>query len=103
LFKKKLIETNLLKVEIDRLTLELSGLNPESKEYAQTVEQLAVLHKLWLSERKQPLFSPDALLAAATNLFGIGLIMSHERLNVITTKALGFVTKPTLKAGPTIK
>ena len=37
--------------------------------------------------------SPDALLAAAVNLAGILAILHHERVNVITSKALGFVMK----------
>lgn len=103
MFKKKPIEPGPLKVEIDRLTLELHGLQPQSIEYTKTVEQLVALHKLWLSEKKPSMFSPDALLSVASNLLGIGMIMGFEKTNVITTKALGFVSKPILKTGPTIK
>lgn len=37
--------------------------------------------------------SPDTWAIVAANLVGIGLILGHERLNVITTKALGFIMR----------
>lgn len=37
--------------------------------------------------------SKDALVAAAASILGIGLIINYERLNVIASKALGFVLK----------
>jgi len=33
------------------------------------------------------------VIAAMTNIIGILLIINHERLNVITTKAIGFIAK----------
>ena len=35
----------------------------------------------------------DTLVLVGANLAGIALILGHERLNVVTTKALGFVSK----------
>lgn len=38
-------------------------------------------------------FSPDTLLTVAGNLFGILLILNFEKLDIIRSKALGFVIK----------
>lgn len=45
-----------------------------------------------LREKPQRI-TPDALLAAGVNLAGILAILHHERVNVIASKALSFVTK----------
>lgn len=37
--------------------------------------------------------SPDTIVVVAANLLGILLILNHERLDIISTKALGFVIK----------
>ena len=37
--------------------------------------------------------SPDTMAIVAGNLLGIALIVGHERMNVVTSKALGFVLK----------
>ena len=39
------------------------------------------------------LIKPDTIALIAANLLGIGLILSYEKLNVITSKALGFVIR----------
>lgn len=37
--------------------------------------------------------SPDVLLTVAANLVGIVLILKHEKIDIITSKALNFVLK----------
>jgi len=37
--------------------------------------------------------SPDTLLVVAGNLLGIVLILTYEKANIITTKALNFILK----------
>ena len=37
--------------------------------------------------------SPDTIMTVAGNLIGIVLILKHEELNVITSKALSFIMK----------
>lgn len=37
--------------------------------------------------------SPDTMAVIAANLLGILLVLKHERLNIVTSKALGFITK----------
>lgn len=65
----------------------------DSEEYATTLDMIVKLHKLQADEKPQQV-SPDTLVLAAVNLLGIVMILSHERLNVITTKATSLVLKP---------
>jgi len=73
-------------------TDELLKHQPESPEYVKIVDQLERLNKIALSNRRDRV-STDGIIASLTSLLGIGMIIRHEQLNVITTKAIGFVTK----------
>ena len=59
------------------------------REMNDELERLYAMKKANKSSR----VSPDALVAVAGNLLGIGLILQHERLHVVTSKALSFVMK----------
>jgi hypothetical protein len=78
--------------------------DPETEEYANLVDQLAKLYKMKEIESNCQMkarefdsrkfgMSPDVLATVAANIFGIVAIIAHERVNVITTKALGFVMR----------
>ena len=103
MFKKKQTTTDPLKEELDRVLDELAGLSSVTKEYAAAVEQYETLYKLWTSTKKKSLFSGDAMLGAASHLLGLGMILGFEKANVLTSKAISFVHKPTLKTGPITK
>lgn len=60
--------------------------------YAKMVEQLAKLYKLKEIEIPRRV-NPDTLAMIAGNIIGIILILGHERANVITSKAIGFVLR----------
>jgi hypothetical protein len=45
-------------------------------------------------DNRSPRVSPDTALLSATNILGILLIIRHEYVNVITSKAQSFVLKP---------
>ena len=56
------------------------------------------MRELNLEEKKRQLkipfgIKPETVALIAANLLGIAIIVGHERLNVVTTKAVGFVTK----------
>lgn len=78
--------------ELDILFSELRFAT-DSEKYATTLDQITKLHKLKADDQPQRV-SPDTLVLAAVNLLGIVMILSHERLNVITTKATSLVQKP---------
>lgn len=60
--------------------------------YAKSIEQLSKLYKLKETHAPKGV-SADTIAIVAGNLAGIVLILSYERLNVITSKALSFVMK----------
>jgi hypothetical protein len=67
-----------LKAEIADVDRELKELEIENKR----------------KEMKIPFgIKPETLAVIAANLLGIAVIVGHERLNVIATKAIGFVKK----------
>lgn len=59
-----------------------------------TLETLAQIKATLKKDEPAPVHvSPDALLAAGTNLLGILAILNFERMHVISTKAFGLLTK----------
>lgn len=83
----------LVDKELDRLFAELGIHMIDSEEYAATLDRIVKLHKLQ-AEEKPSRVSPDTLVLAGTNILGIIIILSYERLNIITTKAMSFVQRP---------
>jgi len=82
---------------IDYVTEALLKMDPDSDEFAKTLDQLDKLYKIKSHNRKdEDRVSKDVLVTVAANLAGIGLIIGYERLHVIGSKALGFVLKTKL-------
>ena len=79
-----------LETVIGIVTEELKKTKPGSPEFDKISEQLDRLNKIASSRKSAPV-SKDGLLAVLANFTGIVLIINHERLNVITTKAVGFI------------
>jgi Uma2 family endonuclease len=90
-FTKKDKRTKLEK-EIDGVITIMSLERPSSPEYKAMAANLVELYKAKAQERNRRV-SPDTIAIIAGNLAGLVLIMNYERLNIITTKALGFVIK----------
>lgn len=88
--RNKKEEDPLLQSVIDDALGSLSIRNPDDEEYAKIVDQLT---KLYALKPKPEKLSKDGMATIAANLFGILLIVGHERANVVTSKALGFVQK----------
>jgi hypothetical protein len=64
----------------------------DSEEYAKMAEQASKLYSLKEHNSKRRV-SPDTMALVLGNLFGIVLIVRHERMNVVTSKALSFILK----------
>ena len=78
--------------EIDRLILELDKHQPDSEKYGEVLSRLSKLHKMEQDYRpNRP--SADTCVAAGANLLAVAMIIRHENLNVITSRALTFVSK----------
>lgn len=90
-------EAKLLDDELEHLieTLRSMDLNdPEYQLYLDRYEQLSKLRKEPEKEpEKKSWWTPEVILPIAGNLLGIFAILSYEKINVISTKALGFVMK----------
>lgn len=91
MFRRPPSTAGLEKARIDALKA-LHETDPEDPKYTGLLEKVEKLSTLITAERPEPLNVNTALLAAA-NIGGIALIVSHERFNVITSKAVNFVGK----------
>ena len=87
MFKKP--EPTSLETEIERVLDDMITHAPDSKEYKDILETYERLCEL--RPKKDKLVSGDAVLGAVVNLLGIGAVLGHERLNVITTKAFSWI------------
>ena len=92
MFKPKPTKKLTLQDEIDTLLTLLDTKAVYDEEYAKITDQLVKLYPLLDTKTKKGI-SPDTLVVAAANLLGIVLIIHHERVNVISSKALNFVQK----------
>jgi hypothetical protein len=81
---------------IASLITDLGYLDVTDEDYALAVTHLKSLCELRMAEKaaaRSSSLSPDMIAGIAANLLAIGLILSFEKANVITTKSLSFVPK----------
>jgi hypothetical protein len=74
----------LLQTELDT--------NLDREQCIKIAGELVKLHSLSSATKRQPV-SADTLATIFANLAGILIIVKHEQVNVIASKALGFVQK----------
>lgn len=86
-------EATLIDREIDRALLVLQGYAPYSQEYTTTMDHLTTLYGMKKTETSSSV-SKDTMAVVGGNLLGIVLILKHESVNVITSKAMGLLIKP---------
>jgi len=73
--------------------LDESNLKREAHESDLKIKNLEFEEKQEKRDHPWRKISPETLVLIGANLAGIALIIGHEKLNVITSKALGFVGK----------
>ena len=81
-----------LEKEISDLLKQMKNCDPSTDEYKMMANALETLCKAD-SYKKSRSVSWDTILIVSGNLIGIFAILHHEDVNVITSKALGFVLK----------
>lgn len=81
---------NLFDDEVNRVLTIMSTMQPESKEYRSAAEALSMVCEA-RKVKPTPPVSPDVVVSVVANLIGIVLILKHEDLNVITSKAVSFI------------
>lgn len=92
LYNKPSDESQGLQRTIDDLIAQMSLHSGDSDEFSKMADQLTKLYSLKEVDSKRRV-SPDTLAVVAGNIVGIILIVGHERMNVVTSKALNFVMK----------
>lgn len=94
MFKDKEIPRHrrLLEEEYTRTLATLNMHQIDSPEYAKMLSSVERLHTMMNIQKTSPV-SRETLLTVGANILGILLIIKHEDVNVITSKALGFVIR----------
>jgi hypothetical protein len=86
-------EPTLLDRATDKAIRALDNHQIGSQDYVKTLDSVIKLHKM-KEEEKPSSVSRDTLIIAGTNLLGIIMIIRHEHVNVIASKAMNLVLKP---------
>jgi len=80
------------------LYTKLAGYEPDSEEFKKALDGIDSVQKQIQIDKKLrsrwTMPSSDAILTGAVSLLGIVLILHYEKLDVVSSKALGFVHKP---------
>jgi hypothetical protein len=64
-----------------------------TEKYAQTLDAIVKLHKMKEDEKPSEV-DKNTVLVVSANLLSILMIIRHEHLNVITSRAMNLVIKP---------
>lgn len=86
-------ERLLLESEVARAIRSLKNHEIGSEEYAKSLDHVVMLHKM-LVEDKPASVSKDTMAVVGANLLGIILVIKHEFVNVITTRAFNLLLSP---------
>lgn len=86
-------ENTPLENAIARVQSYLEGQEIDSDDYAKALKHLAELHKMKEAEKPSRV-SPDTMLTVGANIVGILLIIRHEHVNVISSKAMDKLMRP---------
>ena len=84
-------ERQMLDGEIEAVLEELNNMAVNDDEYEQYLNAYTRLVETRDKQKRKLISKENAPIIA--NLVGIAMILYHEKANVITSKALGFVTK----------
>lgn len=80
----------MLELEIDKAIRELSNHAVGSQEYVKALECVVKLHRM-KEEEKPSSVSKDTLFSIGANLVGILMVIRHEQVNVIFSRAMQMV------------
>lgn len=83
----------MLEEELERAISCLKTALTDSEEYAKMLTTVERLHEMLDVKETPRSVSKDTLANVGANLLGILMIIKHEHVNVITSKALSFVTR----------
>jgi len=84
--------TKKLKIE-RRIDEKLDKLLDEAKTPEEISKVVILVTDKYKMQTAKPCIKPDTIALIAANLLGIVLILHYEKLDVVTSKALGFVVR----------
>jgi hypothetical protein len=87
-------QPSVLDPVIEDLVSELKGFDGTDENYRTAADNLKILLEAKALEPKKREIDPNTIAVVAGNIAGIVLILSFERGNVITSKALSLINKP---------
>lgn len=94
MFNIKPKENAGLDLVIDIAEAELVKHEIGSEEYIKIMDQMERLYKMKASVKTDPnRYSKDNMVAVIGNFLGIVLVINHERVNVITSKAFNMIMR----------
>jgi hypothetical protein len=82
----------MLEQEFEHILAVLPKVQPDTNEFAKMLTSAERIYGM-MNIKKSPSVSRETLVTVGANLLGILLIIKHEDVNVITSKALGFVIR----------
>lgn len=82
-----------LELAFDRTIRDLKHHAVTSEEYRITLEVAIKLHEM-ISKEKQSYLSKDTMASVGANLLGIFMVIKHENVNVITSRAFNLIMLP---------
>lgn len=93
--RKKNEAPHVLDETIQTLISELGSMTTGEEAHTKAVESLKTLMEIRSAETQaaKKTVNPDVIVAACAHLTGIIMILSYEKLNIVTSKALMLVPK----------
>jgi hypothetical protein len=81
--------------ESKRLLDKMQSFEPDTKEYKDLLDNLKALTPLLPDQPRKETksISPDTIVNAVTYIFGIVLILNFEKLDVLRSRATGFMPR----------
>lgn len=83
----------MLDLALNRAIRELDRHEVNSDDYVKTLDTVHTLHRMKQEDLPSSV-SKDTLAIIGANLLGIFMIIQHEHVNVITSRAMNLVMKP---------
>lgn len=81
----------MIEQDLEHVLLLLPKYPPDTEEYAKILTASERLHEMMPKQPRPQPVSRDTMLQIGANLLGILLIIKHEEVHVITSKALSFI------------
>ncbi len=83
----------LIEGELERTLIHLKAEQITDEDYKKTLSLVERLYGM-MDIQKPSRVSKDTMLVVGANLLGILMVIKHEHVNVVTSKALGFIMRP---------